>query len=51
MSPELLNGNKYNRSTDIWSLGITAIELAESKPPFSHLHPVRAMFAIKTNPP
>ena len=37
--------------TDIWSLGVTAIELAEGTPPYSHIHPVRAMFAIKNNPP
>jgi serine/threonine kinase 4 len=37
--------------TDIWSLGITAVELAEGAPPYSHIHPVRAMFAIKSNPP
>ena len=51
MSPELLQGQKYNRSTDIWSLGITCIEIAEGEPPYSHIHPVRAMFAIKQNPP
>jgi serine/threonine kinase 4 len=35
----------------IRSLGITCIELAEGEPPFSHIHPVRAMFVIKKNPP
>ena len=35
----------------IWSLGITTIEIAEGEPPYSHLHPVRAMFVIKNNPP
>lgn len=32
-------------------MGITAIELAEGVPPYSHIHPMRALFAIKANPP
>ena len=51
MSPEVISRSKYNKKTDIWSLGITAIELAEGQPPYSHIHPVRAMFVIKNNPP
>ncbi len=51
MSPEVISKCKYNKKTDIWSLGITTIEIAEGEPPYSHLHPVRAMFAIKNNPP
>ena len=51
MSPEVISKCKYNTKTDIWSLGITTIELAEKEPPYSHLHPVRAMICIKNNPP
>ena len=51
MSPEVISKCKYNKKTDIWSLGITTIEMAEGQPPYSHLHPVRAMFVIKNNPP
>lgn len=51
MSPEVISKSKYNKKTDIWSLGITAIEIAEGQPPYSHIHPIRAMFAIKNSPP
>jgi len=51
MSPEVISNSRYGSKTDIWSMGITAIELAEGEPPYSHIHPVRAMFAIKNHPP
>lgn len=50
MSPEVLSNSEYNKKTDIWSLGITAIEMAEGDPPYSHINFMRAMFVIQKKP-
>eukprot|EP01080_Neovahlkampfia_damariscottae_P002831 gene2831-4238_t len=51
MAPEVIQENKYNGKADVWSLGITAIELAEGKVPLSGIHPLRAMFQIPNKAP
>lgn len=51
MSPEVLTKSEYNKKTDIWSLGITAIEMAEGDPPYSNMNYIKAMLYIPINPP
>jgi serine/threonine protein kinase len=50
MAPEVIRESHYDGRADVWSLGITAIEMAEGAPPHSNLHPLRAIFVIPTKP-
>ena len=55
MAPEVVankTGNvPYDTKSDLWSLGITLLELAETNPPLHEVHPMKALMMIPMRDP
>lgn len=56
MAPEVIHceqdmNSTYDARSDLWSLGITSLEMAEGRPPLCEMHPMRALFLIMRNAP
>merc|ERR1712167_522402 len=51
MAPELIRGLQYDAKVDIWSMGITALEMADGEPPLIREAPLRALLLITIQGP
>ncbi len=46
IAPEVVMEDGYDMKADIWSLGITCIEMAEGKPPYYGMKPMLVIYYL-----
>lgn len=55
MAPEVVENKSlmspYGTEVDIWSVGVTALEMAQAGPPMGDMNPMKALFMIPINDP
>lgn len=50
IAPEMIKFESYDEKADIWSLGITVLEMVSQVPPYFELAPMRALYKIAERP-